>query len=662
MNISIKNEPVLHQSLNIKKYVWILGAIWSCIVFGFLSWIVFQNRNATQQTAILEARANFNKDQAFRLWATSHGGVYVPVDAQTPPNPYLMHIQERDLETPSGKKLTLMNPAYVVRQMNEEFNALYGITGHITSLNPLRPENAPDEWEEAALREFEKGETERLEFTVEFGKPYLRLMQPMVTQDGCLKCHAHQGYKVGDIRGGVGIKLPMISLIAYEKQRNRVSFVVLGILWLLGILGLAFGGNSIYQRYNERNKAMEDLQLAQEETLKSNQEMAILQAQLLQSQKLESVGRLAGGVAHDFNNMLSVILGHTEMALEQTPSTQPVFEDLQQVHYAATRSAKLTQQLLAFARKQVIAPKVLELDKCVEDMLTLLHRMIGENIQVIWTPSKKGGFIRMDPTQLDQILTNLCINARDAIGKEGTITIETDLRTIDEESCLNFLECVPGDYVMLTVSDTGCGMDLETVSKVFEPFYTTKEFGAGSGLGLAMVYGIVKQNNGFIHIESTKDQGTSFQIFIPKYTSSSISSAKKDTEPATGGHETILLVEDEASTLEMTRRMLVRLGYNVMAAPTPSECLRVVDTYQGQIDLILTDVIMPEMNGLDLSVKIKDRFPNMKVLFMSGYTADILATQGVSEERIQFMEKPFTISMLSSKVRQTLDTNQPTRQ
>ncbi len=247
---------------SVTRSIWILAIVWTMVIAGLFAWNLWQTHQITQQTAIIEAHAHFNKDQAFRDWATSHGGVYVPIDEQTPPNPYLSHVPERDIETDSGIKLTLMNPAYIVRQINEEFADLYGVTGHITSLNPLRPENAPDEWERAALESFEQGHTEVLEFTTINGQPYLRLMQPMITQEGCLKCHGHQGYQVGNVRGGVSVALSLASLLTFERQANITSALTFGLLWLLGIGGIVLGGRGFNQHIGEYNQAVVELEQA----------------------------------------------------------------------------------------------------------------------------------------------------------------------------------------------------------------------------------------------------------------------------------------------------------------------------------------------------------------------------------------------------------------
>ena len=383
-----------------------------------------------------------------------------------------------------------------------------------------------------------------------------------------------------------------------------------------------------------------------------------MQHQLLQSQKMESIGRLAGGVAHDFNNMLSVILGHVELALQSMDQAQPLYPRLLNIRKAAERSAALTGQLLAFARKQTVAPKVLNLNETVTGMLKMLRRLIGENIDLAWMPGMQSGAIRIDPSQLDQILVNLCVNARDAIKDTGTITIETDATTLDEVSSAANPGAEPGEYVRLIVSDDGCGMDAATLSHLFEPFFTTKKMGKGTGLGLATTYGIVRQNKGFIHVYSEPGQGTTFRIYLPRHTPIPQEQPRATTTQslAARGMETILLVEDEPMILDITTNMLKLQGYTILPASSPGEALRLAREHADTIHLLMTDVVMPEMNGRDLAEKLLTLFPELKLLFMSGYTANVIAQHGVLEKGVNFIQKPFALNDLAAKVREALDT------
>ncbi len=388
---------------------------------------------------------------------------------------------------------------------------------------------------------------------------------------------------------------------------------------------------------------------------KAEEDNERLHVQLTQAQKMETVGRLAGGVAHDFNNMLSVILGHAELALNRMDTSQPLFANLQEISKAAKRSADLTRQLLAFARKQTVAPKVIDLNLMVEGMLKMLRRLIGEDIDLNWLPGENLGPIKIDPSQVDQMLANLCVNARDAIADTGKVTIKTDIVAFDEAYCATHRDFLPGEYILLAVSDNGSGMDAETLEHLFEPFFTTKEMGKGTGLGLATVYGIVKQNYGFISVTSVPGLGTTFSIYLPRHAGKNERVMKSDAVSlATSGHATILLVEDEQMILDVTKTMLNHQGYDVLAALTPGEAIRLAKEHGEHISLLMTDVVMPEMNGRDLAKNLLAHCPNLKRLFMSGYTADVIAHHGVLDEGVFFIQKPFTMQELAAKIREVL--------
>lgn len=382
-----------------------------------------------------------------------------------------------------------------------------------------------------------------------------------------------------------------------------------------------------------------------------------LEIQFQQAQKMDSVGRLAGGVAHDFNNMLTAILGHTDLALDNLTPEHPLYLDLQEVQKAAKRSAALTQQLLAFSRKQAIVPKVLDLNVMVEGMLKMLRRLIGEDIELTWMPGNNLWPIKMDPSQIDQIFANLCINARDAIGGVGRVTLETRNLTAADDYCVKHADLLPGEYVLLSVNDTGCGMDQETQDHIFEPFFTTKAVGEGTGLGLATVYGIVKQNHGHVNVYSEPGRGATFTLYLPRHQGETAQSqANGPVAPVPQGHETILLVEDDQAILKLITKMLADLGYTVLASSTPDEAIRLAKEQQPEIQLLITDVIMPKMNGFNLAQKLISFYPKLPRLFMSGYTADVIASHGgVLNAEVNFIQKPFTKQDLAVKIRAVLD-------
>jgi PAS domain S-box-containing protein len=381
-----------------------------------------------------------------------------------------------------------------------------------------------------------------------------------------------------------------------------------------------------------------------------------LASQFQQAQKMEAVGLLAGGVAHDYNNMLSVILGYAELGLLKTDASQPLHADLEEIIKAAKRSADITRQLLTFARKQTIIPVVLDLNQTVDGMLKMLRRLIGENINLIWLADAGPCPVKMDPVQVDQILANLCVNARDAITDVGNITIETGTAVFDDAYCADHYGFVKGDYVLLAISDDGCGMDKETLDQIFEPYFTSKGVGRGTGLGLSMVHGIVRQNNGFINVYSEPGKGTTFKIYLPRFAGHAALTSQRKTEQIPAGHgEIMLVVEDEPSLLALDKMMLEKSGYRVLVAGTPGEAVRLSEEYANEIHLLLTDVVMPEMNGKDLAVLLQTRYPGMKILFMSGYTADVIAHRGVLDEGVNFIQKPFSMKDLAFKVHEVLE-------
>lgn len=389
-------------------------------------------------------------------------------------------------------------------------------------------------------------------------------------------------------------------------------------------------------------------------------ERAKLQQQLTQAQKMESIGRLAGGVAHDYNNMLSIIVGYTEMLMEKVRPENPLHADLIGILKAAQRSSDITRQLLAFARKQTIDPKVIDLNAVVESMLRMLRRLIGEDIDLAWLPARRLWTVKIDPSQIDQILANLCVNARDAIGGVGKVTIETANISIDSAYCEIHQGFMPGDFLMLAVSDNGRGMDEEIREKIFEPFFSTKGLTEGTGLGLATVYGIVKQNNGFINVYSEPGKGTIFKIYLPRHIGDvpRMIAANRTLTPK-GNGETLLLVEDEPSILQMAEIMLKRIGYEVLSAGTPSQALAIAKKQAGNIDLLMTDVVMPEMSGRHLAQEIHSLCPKARTLFMSGYTANVIAHNGVLDEGVNFIQKPFSLHELGEKVAAVLKQERP---
>ncbi len=387
-------------------------------------------------------------------------------------------------------------------------------------------------------------------------------------------------------------------------------------------------------------------------------ERRALEEQLRQSQKMEAVGRLAGGIAHDFNNLLMVISGYSEFLLDRLGSEPALRTPAQEIASAAGRATSLTRQLLAFSRKQMLAPKILDLNAVVTENLKMLNRMIGEDIDLVMSPATDVGTIRADAGQIEQVIMNLAVNARDAMPSGGKLTIETANVSLDEEYARFHAPLRPGNYVMLAISDTGAGMDSETQSHIFEPFFTTKG-PKGTGLGLSTVYGIIKQSGGYIWVNSEVGKGTSFKIYFPRV--EELRPARvplaipAETVPVEPGTETILLVEDEANLRYLARQFLEKQGYRVIEAADGAVAMQIAVAHEGVIHLLLTDVIMPGMNGRELAQRVAEIRPNVKILYMSGYTENVIGRNGTLDAGIRLLAKPFTLRELNAKVREVLD-------
>src|SRR5579862_1019180 len=386
-------------------------------------------------------------------------------------------------------------------------------------------------------------------------------------------------------------------------------------------------------------------------------ETRTLEMQLRQAQKMEAIGRLAGGIAHDFNNLLMVISGYSEFLLERLGPDPRLRGPAQEISNATQRATSLTRQLLAFSRKQILAPKVLDLNEAVTENLKMLTRMIGEDIDLVMVPGPALGAVRADPGQIDQVIMNLAVNARDAMPQGGKLTIETSNIVLDEAFARTHAPLTAGEYIMLAISDTGVGMDGETQSRIFEPFFTTK--GAkGTGLGLSTVYGIVKQSGGFIFVDSQPQRGTAFRAYFPRVDGREDTATVLDAlslPRASRGQETILLVEDEVNLLRLARQYLETQGYKILEAADGAAALQIVDGYTGTIDLLLTDVIMPGMNGRELAAQIAKLIPDLRVLYMSGYTENAVGHDGTLDAGINLLQKPFSLPVLKDRVREVLD-------
>ena len=388
-------------------------------------------------------------------------------------------------------------------------------------------------------------------------------------------------------------------------------------------------------------------------------EQHLLEEQYRQSQKVEAIGQLAGGIAHDFNNLLTVIHGHCELlGLELGPGS-PHQRDLGHIRRAAERAASLTRQLLAFSRRQILAPRVLDLRESVKDVRTLLARLIGEHIEVVLRVPAEAACVKADPSQIEQVLLNLALNARDAMPQGGSLTFELTDTVVDEMTARRQVPMQPGRYILLAVRDTGIGMDAATQARIFEPFFTTKAEGRGTGLGLSTVYGIVKQSGGYVWVSSQPGQGATFNVYLPRAGDAADQPPPAAAAADLSGSETVLVIEDEPGVRRLVEKILQRFGYDVLVASTPAEALAIARDHAGPIDLLITDVVLPQMSGRSVGDQIAAARPGIRVLYMSGYTDDAIVHHGVLDPDTPFLQKPFTGKEFAQKVRTVLGERHP---
>ena len=494
--MSFFSEP---QTAHLHKISAAMSLVLTVLVAGSLAWSIFSVRRHTEELAAKEARSLFNKDYAFRLWAATHGGVYVPIDEHTPPNPALAHLPERDITTPSGRTLTLMNPAYMIRQMMGDFAAMFNVQGKITTFPDklLNPDNAPDDWELAALEAFKRGGKEILEFGELNGQPFLRFMRPLLIEPPCLKCHGAQGYQVGDLRGGINVSVPMAEYLVAERKHITIMSTSHGLIWLLG-LGFIWAAT-------RRSAAQIKERLEIENALR-------------QAQKMDALGGLAGGIAHEINNMLLPIISLAQMTIKDFPDGSRQQKRLEKIVEAGERAKHLINGILSFSHRAdvEVSQKRINIVKAIKDSLNLLRITLPSTLTFKTDLDPSTGHVVCDPIQISSIVLNLGSNAADAMeGRIGDITISLAPVEITQQHALSISELKPGRYAKLTVSDTGKGIAAHQLERIFDPFYTTKEVGQGTGLGLSIAYGIVKQHHGAITVSSEVGVGTTFDIYLP---------------------------------------------------------------------------------------------------------------------------------------------------
>jgi PAS domain S-box-containing protein len=459
------------------------------------------------------------------------------------------------------------------------------------------------------------------------------------------------GYAPGDVIGEI-IELLLPERVREDHVRHRAAFMASPTARPMGI-GLDLAGRRLDGTDFPVEISLSPVPSADGllvfATVVDISARKALEEELLQAQKMESVGRLAGGVAHDFNNMLTAISGYSELMLEDLPASSPLRHSVEAIHGAGARAALLTQQLLAFSRRQVLEPKVIDLNVAVRAIEPMLKPLIGERVTLVTRLSPDVAFVRADPGQLDQIIVNLAVNARDAMPDGGVITVETANAHFDEAYAVEHFDVQPGSYAMLSVTDTGGGMDRETRQHIFEPFFTTKAQGKGTGLGLATIYGVVRQSGGHIWLYSEPGHGTTFKIYFPQ-TEAELDSTAPGRAAGPGGTGTILLVEDEDAVREFIQEVLERRGYRVLTAPNASAALAIVDRHDGDIDALLTDVVMPGQTGPELAALLRRDLPGLAVLFVSGYSQETLESSAISGAATAYVSKPFSPDVLATQL------------
>jgi signal transduction histidine kinase/CheY-like chemotaxis protein len=614
-------------------------AIWSLMVVGSLTWSLHQQGHHLLEAATVAARANSNKDIGFRKWAASHGGVYVPPTKHTPPNPHL-NVPDRDVVTTSGKVLTLMNPAYMLREMQHDFSDEYGTRSRLTSLMPLNPNNAPDAWQVKALSKFERGDKELLEVEYLNGLPHLRLMLPFMVEPACLKCHAQQGYKSGDVRGGIDSSISLVPFLERAQENDTALILSHGAIWLLGISGMLL----FYWREHslaEENRRMEE-------------EKRKLESQLRQAQKMEAIGTLAGGIAHDFNNILSIIFGYTELAMEEK-NPEERQQHLLDLRNGAERAKELVGQILAFSRKAEQQMQPLQVSAIIKEALKMLRASIPATIE-IRQDIASNGLVLADPTQIHQVIMNLCTNAYHAMRETGGILAVSLKEVTIGATEYGYANITQGNYLKLEVSDTGCGIDQKTQEKIFEPYFTTKKPGEGTGLGLAVVHGIVNSHHGHITVYSEPGEGTSFHVYLP-LTEQDVSALPDKTEPKElrGKGERILFVDDEKQIRKVLGTMLTKNGYQVTASADGAQALEEFQKNPDQFDLVITDMTMPSMTGAELAQKIMAISPQTPVILCTGQSELINREKALAMGVRDYLNKPILQETLLGAARKALN-------
>ncbi len=604
------------KQLHFKKYTLIFLIVWLIFCSVTLLWVIREKKRDTNDLILAEARAHFKKDRAFRLWGAMHGGVYVPQTEHTPPNPNLKHIPERDITTPFGINLTLMNPAYMLRQMMEDYSELYGIFGRLTSLKPIRKENAPDKWEIDALKSFEKGSVEKGEFTTIKGKPFYRYMSALETKKGCLKCHGVQGYKVGDIRGGIGISLPISNALLNQSQTNRIYILSFGLLWLIGTIMLIIGFKFIYNRIQER-ELKKRLQL-KEEKIRAEQYLQIANAAKKKAEESDHLkSAFLANMSHEIRTPMNHIIGFTSL-LEKTPLNEKQKRWTEMIRLSGDSLLELITDIVDLSKIDAKQLEILYSDCPLENMLNSMYEINKEFIEmkkknIILTLQKPTNehysTINTDPFRLKQILTNLLSNA-------FKFTLHGSIE-------FGYLFKKP-DLIEFYVKDSGIGIPKDKQELIFQRFTQADNASnikyQGTGLGLAISKGLVNLLGGEIAVESKENKGARFYFTLPYYP---IIKEHKETKIVqsikyNGFNKLILLVEDDELSTILFKEILTKVNHQVLHTIYGEEAVEYCNS-RNDIALVLMDIKLPKMNGIEAIKQIKQIKPDMLIITLTAY-------------------------------------------
>lgn len=753
---SMKLQTLLEKMWT-KNYLAVFLVLWTFLVSASVIWNFYRNHEETIERARIEALTIFQHNLAYRRWNTANGGVYGKITDENRPNPYIIS-PKRDIITQDGTRLTLINPFQMTKQAYDLLSKQSPLASinRTVSLKPLNVDNSPDPWEAKALMAFEEGKREFSEITEIKGRSYMRVLNPYMTEEGCLKCHGWQGYKVGDVRGAMSIAVPMEPYYAASAKTSGIILISHLFLWLIGAgaIFLFSGGLRRYQGAIEESERkfrivsefaydfdywiredgkfvfmspsceritgygqdefmenpgllniiihpddrdayanhitdfrapmhgdMEFRIVAKDGQVRwlshfcgpiyvngeflgrrtSNRDITEkknLEDKLLQSQKMESLGRFAGGIAHDFNNVLTAIGGFAYI-LGDGPEKkdEDSSECLEQISLAVKFGKNLTSNLLTFGRKQIINPMNVELGQIINTLSDMLKTLIPEEIDLKISPAGDERPVFADPYQIGQVIINLCTNAKDAMPLGGELSIGTELLLLESDYKGKYSAIPPGAYMMLSVRDTGTGVDEKIMDRIFEPFFSTKHSGKGTGLGLTIVQSIVDQHNGFMDVESEINKGTTFKIFLP-VSRENVHEMPPAPAPEqmrrAQGKGALLVAEDDENIRKFLQMLLSKRGYTVILAEDGEEAIRKYSENRDSIDMLILDVILPGKNGGEVYDFIKSERPDMKTLFISGYTDDIITGAGLVDENIRFLSKPLEAEALLSVVAETL--------